>query len=412
MPRIFKKVVSDSSLWTFFLVFVGAVASVRWQIVAVVSAGAFVIRGIYLFWQMRRDVRDARRRAARFVALRSPDRQAVLFAAQHGHKEVVVGSVIEIWSHHSLESMLLPTKLGIAPSSVSFRQQSHRNFDNALRRCGGLRPFDPPNQKKFGIAKLPLGTTDDENFIVEFYETDFNTWMSVRTVIECDPELRRELSNVDPDKSLIPQSMSLQFVVRFADGDILTMKRKDGLHSEPGTWSISAEEQLHERDFRSGTVDPAEHLFRRAFIEEILGKRATEDESLLQEIWNEACAPLMDSYRIWSFFLEERTGLFQTFGVFQLNIRASDLRQIHERAISSGWGTTDPEGHLYILRANDIPDLLLRGECEVHRLHGDPERRLVKVGALHPTARYRLWQLYRALHRTEAHFVELRLGDN
>jgi len=331
-------------------------------------------------------------------ALRDPDNDAVALAARLGHKEVIVGKVIEIWAHHSLESMLPLTKLGIEPHRLRFSDPVQKQFTDVLRRCGGLREFPPPNQRKFGIAKLPIGTTDDEGLNVDLFETDWNTWMSSRTVIERDTELRHELSHVLPERNCLPQSMSLQFIIRFANGDVLAMKRKDGLASSPNSWSFSAEEQLHERDFHYGSASAAEQLFRRAFIEEVFGRREGDAE-FFKRIWADDCSQLVRSHRIWSFFLEENVGIHQLFGMYQLSVQPRDLRRIHEMAVSSGWGTTDPEGYWYVAPESEARSLLQSGRCYVERLHGDPERRLIKSEGLHPTSRYRLWRLYLALNR-------------
>jgi hypothetical protein len=353
-------------------------------------------------------IQNAGKRTKYSTALRKPDPEAIVFAARHGHKEVVVGKVIEIWGHHSLESMLPLHDLGIDPRLVTFSQPSPEDFSHSIERCGGLKTFPLPNQRKYGIRRLPLGPMDDENLIVDFFETDWNTWMSVRTKIESDPDLRHELSHVIPEKNLIPQSMSLQFLVRFSNGDILAMKRKEGLASEPNSWSLSGEEQLHEHDFLSRSVGAAEYLFRRAFIEEVFGHRVA-DESYLNRIWSDDCTRIVNSHRIWSFFLEENVGVFQTFGVYQLKIRPQELRAIHEAAVSAGWGTTDPEGYWYIVRGADVGEFLISGSCEAHRLHGDPERRVIKAEGLHATSRYRLWRLYSALNRAPETMTSLNI---
>ena len=67
----------------------------------------------------------------------------------------------------------------------------------------------------------------------------------------------------------------------------------------------------------------AEYLFRRAFIEEVFGRRDAEPD-LLNEIWEKSCAPIVRSHRIWSFFLEEHVGIFHPFGVLQLEINPDD----------------------------------------------------------------------------------------
>jgi hypothetical protein len=397
--RLFRKTLRENPVFLLALgALLGALAQANWKVTTIVAGSVAVACLVRSAVNAIIHDYNAKRKAKYFTDLRKPGREACMFAEKHGHTEVVVGNVIEIWAHHSLETMQHLHDLGVDPQLVIFSAPNPRDFSHSVQRCGGLKMFSPPNQRKYGISKLPLNTMDDQNFTVEFFETDCDTWLTVRTAIEKDLQLRHELSHIVPEKSHVPQSMSLQFIVRFSNRDILAMKRKEGLASEPGKWSFSSEEQLHEHDFRSQSVSVAEHLFRRAFIEEIFGHRG-EDEVILNRIWTEDCTRIVRSHRIWSFFLEENTGIFQTFGVFQLKINAEDLRKSHTSAVSAGWGSTDPEGHWYVVRNADIEKLLVSGACDAHRLHGDPERTIIQDQHLHATSRYRLWRLYTALRR-------------
>src|SRR5207244_3556039 len=116
-----------------------------------------------------RRLNESRQRAKQFLNIANPDPEAQQFADKHAHKEVVVGKVIEIQSHPSLDSMLSEIKdLGIPPGTVTFSSPSPKDFGDVLKRCGGLKAFPPPNLDKYGIARLPLGTMDDQNHKVDF----------------------------------------------------------------------------------------------------------------------------------------------------------------------------------------------------------------------------------------------------
>jgi hypothetical protein len=224
------------------------------------------VSALSLGWQRWRRAQGARRQAERFTALREPDKEAAMFAEVKGtNAGSVVGKVIEIWPHDSLDTMLPLDELGIDPKDVVFSSPDPGNFDEIIKRCGGLKTFPPPNQDKYGIRQLPLGTKDDQNYIIRFFKTDWNTWMSVRTVIEKNPNLRWELSHVVPERNQLPQSMSLQFLVRFNNGDVLVLRRGAGLASEGNSWSFSGEEQISKEDFEATGVSAAAYLFRRAF---------------------------------------------------------------------------------------------------------------------------------------------------
>ncbi len=396
--RILNGFYHDTILALAFGALVGALTQANWQLIAAVACAIILCRAIATILYQRKHELLARKRVKEFTELREPDPQAAMFADKHGHTGVVVGKVVEIWPHYSLDRSLSLYELGVDPNTVTFASPTPHEFTEALLQAGGLHEFPPPNQKKYGIAKLPLGTIDDENFRVGFFETDWNTWMSVRTRIEHDTHLRQDLSDVLPERSRIPQSMSLQFLICFRNGDILAMERKGDVASEPGAWSLSGEEQLHEEDFRVHSVTVAEYLFRRAFIEEVFGKRGA-DQAYLNRIWTEDCVPIVRSHRIWSFFLEENVGIFQTFGVYQLKILPHQLRELHTSAVSLGWGSGDPEGYWYVIRSADIKNLLKEGWCDAYRLHGTSERKRIDEQGLHATSRYRLWRLYVALNR-------------
>ena len=397
-----RRISKDGLVCGILGVFIEAFAGVEPKYVFIIGGALFLLRSGYLFWDERKQARDKERRAIEFTALRSPDDTARIFAQNHNLNPArVVGKVIEICSHGSLESMSLFNKLGVEPCLVHFGKPLPKDFSDSLCIVGGLKNFGEPNRKKYGIAALPLFAMDNFNYQIEFWETDWNTWMSVRKAIESDVSLRQKLSHVLPGENKLPQSMSLQYIVRFANGDVLAMKRSGQLASDPGSWSFSGEEQLGEEDFRSSIVkEPAEHLFRRAFIEEVFGNR-TEDENILNQIWTDHCLPIIDSHRVWSFFLEENVGIFQMFGVFQLKINWDKLRSIHELAVSAGWGSPDPEGLHYIVIESDIAKLLTKGECPATSLYGSNELSISATN-LHATSRYRLWRLFRARNRNPA----------
>lgn len=257
-------------------------------------------------------------------------------------------------------------------------------------------PADLVNNKKYGIARLFVGTTDDANYTVEFFETDWNTYRRARMAIEANSDLRDRFSHVEPEKSLLPQIMALHFLVRFADGSVLAMKRGDRLHCEAGRWSFSAEEQLKQGDWQSTDGGVAEFLFRRAFVEEILGRRESDEPAAVNAIWTGYCAEFIKSYRLWSILLEERAGCFSPFGVFQLAGNPEDLCDIHNELKVEGYGRDD-EGSLYFVNEADIETLLSEGSCKARSLYGDGRVSLINSDCLHTTSRYRLWRLYCAL---------------
>jgi hypothetical protein len=333
-----------------------------------------------------------------FTVLRAPDEEAAQFAEKMGlNAGSVIGKAIELAPHYTLDKVIPLQDIGISPESLQFHQPSPKDFSEAVRLAGGLKSFPLPDSDKYGIAEFPLMTKDDENFIVKFWQTTWNTYRTVREKIERNPTLRWELSNSDPSKNQIPQSMSLHYLVRFENGDVLALLRKRGIQYEDMKWSFSGEEQINKDDFNSSDVSVAEHLFRRAFIEEVIGHRG-EDSDHMNRIWDDDCAPIVASHRLWSFFLEENSGIFQIFGFFQLSINRDRLREIRERGSSSAWGTDDGEGKWYTVTESGLRDFLIASTCVATRLHG-ADTAIITAASLHSTSRYRLWRLYFAQTR-------------
>ena len=405
--RTLKRVMTDPLLLACLGLAVGACANLSPGYVLLIVGLVSVARVVVIASSDHRRTRARRARSQRMVALRNPDKDAVLLAKKHGHNEPIVGKVVEIWAHRSLESMLPLWDLGIEPRQLIISPPVPKNFDHAVERCGGLKTYPPPNDRKYGIDKLPLGVSDNEDFRLSIYEKDWNTYRTVRDAIEANPDLRRELSHVVPEQNLVPQSMSLHFIVRFRNGEVLALRRKEDIAYEEGKWSLSAEEQFCKSDLTS-EVGIAEYWFRRAFVEEVFGHRS-RDPNFVNRIWVEDCSPKIRSYRLWSFFLEENCAIFQPCGIFQLSIDPHELKALHETEVSAGWGTTDPEGEWYYIQESGVAELLWTGQCEARRLHGDPDRRVIHSEQLHTTSRYRLWRLYQAINREPKTMTELDL---
>ena len=376
------------------------------------SIALAAVTGTYIGIKYLRAGRLKSEQAELFTKFRDPDVEALTFAKQKGWNEgSVVGKVIEVWYHPALETMTDLPEVGVPPSEVVFCQPQPSNFADVVKACGGPRDFGKPNRKKFGIHEFPLFTSDDENYTFKFSSTDWNTYRTVVDSIKGNPALRWAYSDVNPLKNRLPQALSLQYLVALSDGSVLAMRRKDELPVEGGRWSFSGEEGINEEDFKSTAVSVAECLFRRAFMEEVFGHRGN-DAVEMNRVWVENCSHFVHSYRIWSVFLEENTGIFQLFGVIQLNITAEELKDKRVESYSKGWGTDDNEGVWYKVTPTCLADLLLDGICTATRIHGAPEETNITKESLHATSRYRLWRWYAATHRDGMPLMSLRLPSN
>jgi hypothetical protein len=66
--------------------------------------------------------------------------------------------------------------------------------------------------------------------------------------------------------------------------------------------------------------------------------------------------------------------------------------------VNRGMGTRDKEGDFFIASASMVKNLLFKGNCVVQGLFTD-ESQTLEIQTLHPTSRYRIFRLLRALNR-------------
>ncbi|HLI64678.1 MAG TPA: hypothetical protein VKV05_14885 [Terriglobales bacterium] len=376
---------------------------------------------IYFTLRLRREDRSAERQGASTQEVMRPDPEAEMLARSSHEAHVVVGRVIEIFASPNLGGQGALDEKGWKPSDVVFgRTDGKRDFSPILTEIGGIdRHLPLPNRKKFGIAGFSAVTFDsDEQPEIRFYETDWHTYKSVYQVLnESSPrssQLRKKFSSLDPAANRVPNSMSLQSVVLFPSHEILCMSRREGL--DTGGWSISFEEQLKDLDFdQMPDVSPAEFLFRRAFVEEVLGCRS-ENVVDIRKAWQDLEQKnLLRSYRLWALFYEVPVAHFQLLGFYWLNATPAELASYHLDAKSKGWAGVDPEGKLFVLKVQEWDRLLGSGYGRVSGLYDGSKQDIVRLEYLHRTSLYRLWRIanllgYTAPSSSDHHLTLLNLA--
>jgi hypothetical protein len=339
-------------------------------------------------------------------AVMRPDADSEALATSTNLSLAVVGNAVELFVHPNLNTLKPFTRLGWAPSEVTFTIPSTgvRTFDNVLSLVGGINSsLRPPNNTKLGLATTSFISFDsDERPTFEFYRTDYFTQQSVYKVLPVKSALRRELANLDPNINQVPNATGLQSIVLFSTDAVLCMYRHRGTDAESETWSISFEEQIKEDDFTVPGVAPAEYLFRRAFIEEVFGCKDPSPAQVL-DAW-QVCSPLLFTYRLWGLFFEEKVSHFQLLGFYWLKISPEELASRHHDAKAQGWAGVDLEGKLFVLERDQIDRLLDDGVAEVRGLYDATVRRIrveTSNGGsdLHRTSLYRLWRLRLSLDR-------------
>lgn len=327
------------------------------------------------------------------LSLRDPSNDAAAAVARSNEHYLVIAQAIEIIPHPQLNSRAALTDLGWNPAEVDLMDRQTRfGVEVLLDKAGGLKSFDPPNGMKFSLVETSYVTSDSPRLSLSTERTDYFTLRSILPLVTGDRNVREEFGSLEPSRNRIPHSLCLHFVVRFANGDVLAMRRDRRAAYHGGLWSFSGEEQVADHDFKAGT--PCLALFQRTFCEEVLALR---DEAPLEERWQIA-SPVVEKMALWSVFLEEGIHNYSLLGFYQLNCNPDDFLKLHNSLVDQGIGTRDREGECFLVRDEDLLYLLVDGYCRASPLF---QGRVSEVRAenLHPTSRYRIFRLLRALKR-------------
>jgi hypothetical protein len=362
------------------------------------SAIVFIVLFLFLMIPVIYDMVKENRRSLysfREQGLLQPTQHAAAFVARTNDHYLVVGQAIEILLHPNLSTRSEISELGWCPEDIGIKDlQTIFNADTVLSKSGGYKEFDPPNGTKFSVSNCSLVTTDSPNLSLELTRTNYFTLKSVLPTLISNPDLRAELGNLDPALNLIPHSLCLHYIVRFlGTGDVLCMKRSLKTAYHGNLWSLTGEEQISQNDFKSGF--PALSLFQRAICEEIF---PLIENAPLEERWKKV-SPFIESMKLWSLFVEEEIFNFTMFGVCQLKGGISDFIAAHNRSIDEG-GSKDGEGKFFFVSQDGLLELLKIGKCTTRPLFSETEKeQLITAENLHPTSRYRIFRLLRAIHR-------------
>jgi hypothetical protein len=234
------------------------------------------------------------------LSLRNPDNDAAAAVSRSGEYYLVVAQAIEVIPHPQLNTRASIESLGWDPADVELvDQQSKFDISELAELAGGLKEFDPPDGRKFSLVETSYVTSDSPRLILATQRTSYFALRSVLPLVKADWLVRAKFGRLNPAQSRIPHSLCLHYVVRFASGDVLFMRRDKRSPYHGGLWSISGEEQVDKRDFLEPI--PCLALFQRSFCEEVIALR---DEIPLSERWKIA-AGVIESMRLWSVFVEE-----------------------------------------------------------------------------------------------------------
>lgn len=325
--------------------------------------------------------------------LRDPHPETIEYARKFEESHFIVGKIIEVVPHPYLHTKAKITDIGWSPDSISVKETQKRfQSKEFLQTIGGIKEFDLPNRLKYSLVNVLGANTDNPHVTLELLQTDYFTVQTAIQGLRQNPSLLETYGSLVPAENKIPHTLSLHYIVRFVDGSVLVTRREQGIQYYPGAWSFSGEEQIAEYDTKS--KHPIESLFQRAFCEEVL---PLSDTDSLRESFG-TVQKIIKSMNVLSIFFEQEICNFSLFGLFQLNIDPEDFVEMYTKVINESSGNRDREGNLFLISQKNLQDLLYNGKCEVEGLF-NKKRSTIHQDELHPSSRYRIFRLLRAVNK-------------
>lgn len=384
--RIVKRDPAITTVVSFFIGVISGSVLIRKGIII-----AVIVLLVILVIRLGRKLKQENRMNEVERSLIRPNPVALKRVSTENEACLIVGDAIEVLPHSTLQSKSDMSNIGWNPGDVivDFNKKLF-SVDEILSKCGGRKEFDPPSGRKFCLTSRSIGGTDDSlKLAVE--ETDFFTIQSVRPQVESSSDFRSSWGSLTPSKNRIPHSLCLHFLVRFSDGSLLALHNDPSKAYEGGSWSVSAEEQIKKTDIDDDR--PIEHHFRRALLEEVFG--LSNDQKPVNKRWEEV-EHLVQGLRIYSLFVEERINNFCLLGVCQLVVNCDAFVKWTQSKILEGEYSRDKEGKMYWLPESEVEKLFAEDAGHAIWVFGDSSK-LVTGKELHPTSRYRLYRLLKAV---------------
>lgn len=188
-------------------------------------------------------------------------------------------------------------------------------FNSYFREKYGEKRFQDDGEK-FMLTRNPIAFSDSPSLSLETRSCKFSETQFIRDNVATIAADRNPLIAGIVQGSLkieFPHSLCLHLVVATSDRKILLTQRSAKVAFHPGTWSVSAEEQLARDDFKDGPDVVAKNWFGRM---------------LKEEFGLESDAYLAENARIMSVFLESDLLSVGVVGYVELAISSTNLRDI------------------------------------------------------------------------------------
>jgi len=395
IARNIRHNVAGNGLLMFFFGYTLSQLGRVWVVPSLIVAGVVLV--VLVAWEL--SAMRQRRRKLDFtqfeMSITRPDKYAAAHAERANEKFLIVGEAVEVLPHPNLNTRTELARLGWEPSTVAVKDDQQL-FDSRaiLDYVGGLKQADPPNGTKLALVDTSFVTADSHELRLEVRRTDFFTLMSLKPELQNNPDMRLRFGRLKLTDNRVPHSLCLHFVVRFADGQFLLMRRHAKSAYHANRWSFSGEEQFAPSDLE--TAAPIDVLFKRTFCEEVVAFR-DENPATLDERWQIA-RQFVSFYRLLSVFVEERLFNFELLGYYQLSVSTREFVDRQSELVKAAIGMRDNEGDLFTVSEDELLKLFFNDECQAVCLFS-ADTAIVTAGNLHPTSRYRMFRTMRAIKR-------------
>lgn len=312
---------------------------------------------------------------------------------------LIVGECIELVSHPNLQTGKQLEDFGWNPlneEEISIKYENSRfpigELDNIIAPDERLKP---PNGRKFCLSSIEGGLIDEPNLLLKTRHSDYFTVKSLVNQFgsSLPEEIIYQYGHIEPEKNKIPHSLCLHQIVLLDDGHILCQLRGSNVAYYPNCYSFSQEEQLAVDDFHSKSPTLS-HLVIRAICEEFFPLSGSESAIFIN--YQKYLAPIIDTMKIWSVFIESSIFNFSMLSFVKFNITIDEYVNLYKNLLNKG--VVDKEGTVYYTSIEEARALLVNGQCNMSGAFSK-KRHMISLDDLHPTSLYRIFKLIGQIDR-------------
>jgi len=316
-------------------------------------------------------------------------------AATGGLENFTVGGAIEIFRFPLFWGG--GTAQGAQPHEVHIRVETEPWSARELPEELHQTPLkDRHNRRKYSVTNVERHLEDRPGCTIFVRETDWNTWIPYKRLIERDENIRHAWFSIEPSRNKLPNSAGLSGIVSFLDDVVLASRRSDDLEFAQGAYSISFEEQFSDFDlYHGGSLLAADFWMKRALCEEVFPLKKNYAADPL------AAWAMVDNYlvdrRFLSMICEEPVAGYSMIAHYRLGISSGQFRDLynHLKQVTKG-DSVDPEGLPVFISAANLSCLVEQGYCSCTSASDQKTTFKINNQDLHFTSLYRAI-LYRAL---------------